>query len=149
MQVETFNEHATYTILDVKPIIEALESYIPIGYSEISVAFVTEQTICSLHERFLQNPDPTDVITFPAANEDEEKMGEICISVDEALKYCNNIHSLEDELTLYLVHGWLHLAHYDDIKEEDRLIMRQKEKEVLEFLQTQKIPRIILKQATL
>lgn len=146
MQVETFNEHATYTILDVKPIIEALESYIPIGYSEISVAFVTEQTICSLHERFLQNPDPTDVITFPAANKDEEKMGEICISVDEALKYCNKIHSLEDELTLYLVHGWLHLAHYDDIKEEDRLIMRQKEKEVLEFLQTQKIPRIILKQ---
>lgn len=149
MQVETFNEHATYTILDVKPIIEALESYIPIGYSEISVAFVTEQTICSLHERFLQNPDPTDVITFPAANEDEEKIGEICISVDEALKYYNKIHSLEDELTLYLVHGWLHLAHYDDIKEEDRLIMRQKEKEVLEFLQTQKIPRIILKQATL
>lgn len=146
MQVETFNEHATYTVLDVKLIIEALESYIPIGYSEISVAFVTEQTICSLHERFLQNPDPTDVITFPAANEDEEKMGEICISVDEALKYYNKIHSLEDELTLYLVHGWLHLAHYDDIKEEDRLTMRQKEKEVLEFLQTQKIPRIILKQ---
>ena len=144
MQIETFNEHSIYKIADVKPIIKALESYIPINYSEISIAFVTEQTICNLHERFLQNPDPTDVITFPSAPEDIEKVGEICISVDEALKYCNEKHSLEEELTLYLVHGWLHLAHYDDIQEDDRLLMRQKEKEVLDFLKTQKISKLIL-----
>ncbi len=144
MQIETFNEHSIYKIADVNPILEALESYIPIGYTEISIAFVTEQTICDLHEHFLQNPDPTDVITFPASDEDVEKVGEICISIDEALKYCNENNSLEEELTLYLVHGWLHLAHYDDIQEEDRLLMRQKEKEVLAFLKTQKISRLIL-----
>ena len=144
MQIETFNEHSLYQIADVKPIIEALESYLPIKYAEISVAFVTEQTICELHERFLQNPDPTDVITFPALYEDIEKVGEICISVDEALKYCNKNHSLEEELTLYLVHGWLHLAHYDDIQEDDRLLMRKKEKETLDFLKTQAVSRVIL-----
>ncbi len=144
MQIETFNEHSIYKIADVKPIIEALESYIPISYTEISIAFVTERTICDLHKRFLQNPDPTDVITFPASHKDIEKIGEICISVDEALKYCSKTHSIEEELTLYLVHGWLHLAHYDDIQEEDRLLMRQKEKETLAFLKTQKISRIIL-----
>lgn len=144
MQIETFNEHNIYKIADVNPIIDALESYIPINYAEISIAFVTEPTICDLHERFLKNPDPTDVITFPANDEDVEKVGEICISVDEALKYCNENHSLEDELTLYLVHGWLHLAHYDDIQEEERLLMRKKEKETLEFLKTQKVSRVIL-----
>ena len=144
MQIETFNEHELYTIADVKPIIEALEHYLPIGYTEISVAFVTEQTICNLHERFLKNPDPTDVITFPATEEDNEKTGEICISIDEALKYCTETYPLEEELMLYLVHGWLHLARYDDIQEEDRILMRQKEKETLNFLKTKKNLKITL-----
>ncbi len=144
MQVDLFNEHNVYEVMDVAPIIENLEKYVPIGYDEISVAFVTEKTICDLHERFLKNPDPTDVITFPAALDDVNKTGEICISVDEALKYCTNENSLEDELMLYLVHGWLHLAHYDDIQENDRLFMRKMEKETLAFLKTQKVSKIVL-----
>ena len=144
MHTDTYNEHPKYIIEDVVPLLDELDAYMPIGYDELSVDFVTEATICELHERFLQNPEPTDVITFPATEEDEEKVGEICISVDEALKYAH-IQSLEKELTLYLVHGWLHLAGFDDLEEADRCIMRQKEQEVLRYLSQQPYPLVVIK----
>ena len=127
MNVETYNEHPKCLIEDVDPLLEAMEHFVPINYTDISVAFVTEATICKLHKQFLNNEAPTDVITFPADTHDMERSGEICISVDEALKYLH-VNALEDELTLYLVHGWLHLAGYDDIEEKDQCKMRSMEK---------------------
>ncbi len=144
MQCDTYNEHSLYEIADVTDLLNELETFIPIHYNEISVAFVSEKTICALHDQFLSNPDPTDVITFPADSTDEERTGEICISVDEALKY-THINALEDELTLYLVHGWLHLANYDDIDEEDRKQMRLMEQKALNYLNTQPVKRISVK----
>ena len=141
MEVGTYNEHSIYRIDDVDSLLNALEQFVPIGYDEISVAFVSEATICKLHAQFLNNEDPTDVITFPADKGDSEKFGEICISVDEALKYVS-INALADELTLYLVHGWLHLAGYDDIDENDRLKMRQMEQAALHFLDGQICSRV-------
>jgi probable rRNA maturation factor len=38
------------------------------------------------------------------------------------------------ELSLYLVHGWLHLAGYDDRKDSDRAKMREAEQKALEIL---------------
>lgn len=141
MEVGTYNEHSIYLIGDVDPLLNALERFVSIGYDEISVAFVSEATICKLHAQFLNNEDPTDVITFPADKRDFERSGEICISVDEALKYVS-INALADELTLYLVHGWLHLAGYDDIEENDRLKMRQMEQAALHFLDGQVYSRV-------
>lgn len=144
MQCDTYNEHPLYVIESVTNLLNELETFVPIHYDEISVAFVSEGTICALHKQFLNNPDPTDVITFPADSTDEEKTGEICISVDEALKY-THVNALEDELTLYLVHGWLHLANYDDIVEEDRKTMRLMEQKTLNFLNTQSHKRVVVK----
>ena len=139
MQCETYNGHAKYRVSGVQEILNALERYVPINYDELSVAFLDEASICDLHTRFLKNSDPTDVITFPADDE-EERIGEICISVDEALKYPQ--YDLQDELTLYLVHGWLHLAEYDDIAPEDRFVMREMEQKALAFLDQQSQPRL-------
>lgn len=144
MRCDTYNEHSLYRIEEVMDLLNELETFIPIHYDEISVAFVSEKTICALHDQFLNNPDPTDVITFLADSNDEEKIGEICISVDEALKY-TSVNSLKDELTLYLVHGWLHLANYDDIDEEDRKTMRLMEQKTLNFLNTQAHKRVVIK----
>lgn len=141
MNVEIYNEHPKYFVEDVSPLLKAIEHFVPIKYDDISVAFVTESTICRLHRQFLNNADPTDVITFPADPGDMDRSGEICISVDEALKYLH-INSLEDELTLYLVHGWLHLAGYDDVEEKDRCKMRNMEKESLTFLSDQMYKRV-------
>ena len=141
MEIGTYNEHPQYKVKDVSVLLEEVERFVPIHYQEISVAFVTEATICQLHRQFLQTPDATDVITFPSDEAETYRTGEICISIDEALKY-DHLQSLTDELTLYLVHGWLHLAGYDDIAESDRVIMRQMEQKVLAFLDTQAQKRV-------
>lgn len=143
MQCDTYNGHKKYNVSAVEEVLNQLELFVPIHYEELSVAFVDEASICDLHAKFLNNPDPTDVITFPADKEDSYRVGEICISIDEALKYPH--YALEDELTLYLVHGWLHLAGYDDIDPQDRLVMREMEQKSLEFLDKQSYPRLRIK----
>lgn len=141
MHCDVFNGHPLYQIEGAADLCDLLEQFVPIHYDEISVAFLPEATICDLHRDFLNDDTPTDVITFPAAPDDVERVGEICISVDEALKWIH-VQALPDELTLYLVHGWLHLANYDDIAEADRLKMRQMEKETFLFLDTQPVKRL-------
>jgi len=37
-------------------------------------------------------------------------------------------------LSLYLIHGWLHLLGFDDIEEEDRKIMRREESRVMDLI---------------
>lgn len=94
---------------------------------EISVAFMNDTLIAEVHERFLEDPTPTDVITFEGDPE-MEFAGEICVSVDHALSAAENYDTtFREELTLYLVHGYLHLAGLDDVDENDRKKMREAE----------------------
>lgn len=141
MRCSTFNEHPQFHIEDVGVLCSELQTFVPIHYDEVSVAFLTEATIRHLHKNFLDDVEPTDVITFPADITDKERVGEICISVDEALKY-THFQPLADELTLYLIHGWLHLADYNDIADSDRQVMRHMEKRTFGFLDTQQVKRI-------
>lgn len=49
-----------------------------------------------------------------------------------------------DELTLYIIHGLLHLCGYDDLTDEELPIMRRREREVLSIIgleQPSNVPR--------
>jgi len=99
---------------------------------EISINFVDEATICQLHLEFFNDDSPTDCITFPIDEEDDNcyrVLGEVFICPYTALKYAKK-HETDPylELTLYLVHGLLHLLKYDDIEKADRALMRKAEK---------------------
>ena len=75
--------------------------------SELSVVVMSDKRIGAIHESFMQDPTPTDVITF--------QHGEIVISVDTAKRNARTYQtSLDHELKLYFVHGLLHLGGYDD-----------------------------------
>jgi len=106
----------------------------PIPDGELSLAFLPQDQHCQLHEDFLDDPTPTDVITFEG-DPDEQLAGEICVSVDTAWEYAHE-HGLNfsEELSLYLVHGYLHLAGFDDLNEADRAIMKQQEALCMEML---------------
>jgi probable rRNA maturation factor len=84
--------------------------------------------MCSLHGKFLGDSSLTDVITFPG-NGEMDFAGEICISPDYALA-SHGLHgtTFSEELTLYLVHGYLHLAGLNDISESETAKMRGSEK---------------------
>ncbi|MGC6456120.1 MAG: rRNA maturation RNase YbeY [Coraliomargaritaceae bacterium] len=122
--------HATIAIL------EALEhsGKFPIGNGELSVVFVNDKTIAEIHQRFMDDPTPTDVITFPA-DPMMESAGEIILSVDHAEARSSEMKiPFSPELSLYLVHGWLHLAGYDDKETEDCRRMREAEKEAMAII---------------
>ncbi len=79
----------------------------------IDIALVDDPTIADVHARFLNDPCPTDVITFP--------YGEIIVSCDTAERYAmeNGLNPV-GELFRYIVHGLTHLHGYTDATEEER-----------------------------
>ena len=106
----------------------------PIAEGELSVVFVDDATIGQIHHDFMDNPSPTDVITFPA-NLEMESAGEIIVSVDHARTRAEELDEpFSRELSLYLVQGWLHLAGYDDRNDIDRAAMRIAEQQALAIL---------------
>jgi probable rRNA maturation factor len=119
-----------------KQLYHALEASgaFPIAQGELSVVFVTDATIGRIHGEFMHDPSATDVITFPA-NTEMESAGEIIVSVDHARSRAEELgEPFSRELSLYLVHGWLHLAGYDDRNETDRVAMRIAEQQALKIL---------------
>jgi probable rRNA maturation factor len=101
---------------------------------ELSIVFLSDDAISQLHGNYLQDPTPTDVITFPG-DPAMDFAGEICVSVDHAIAGSQqHATPFAEELTLYIVHGYLHLAGLDDIEETDRLHMRAAEAAVMQQL---------------
>jgi probable rRNA maturation factor len=87
--------------------------------AELSVSFVDEAELAALHQRFMDEPGPTDVLSFPLDDADEDGLrrllGDVVVAPAEAAR--NNPDDPESELRLLLVHGILHLLGYDH--EED------------------------------
>ncbi len=82
--------------------------------AELSVSFVEQDEIAGLHERFMDEPGPTDVLSFPLDDVDENDvrlLGDVVVAPAEAA--LNNPTEPEAELRLLLVHGILHLLGYD------------------------------------
>jgi len=98
---------------------------------ELSLVFLTDEALAKIHDDFLNDPGKTDVITFPG-DKKENFAGEICVSVDRAiLEAKKRRRKFAQELTLYLVHGWLHLAGLDDLTAKGRREMRLGERRLL------------------
>lgn len=112
---------------------------------EFSVAFLTDAALARLHAEFMDDPTPTDVITFPA-QAGTGLAGEVCISVDTARKYAaEHDRAFTEELALYLVHGYLHLCGYDDLKPATRRQMRAAERRAMAALRAaRKLPEFSL-----
>ena len=94
--------------------------------SELSVSFVTTEEIADLHVRYMDEPGPTDVLSFP---QDEDTMteqgrrvlGDVVIAPAVAAR--NNPADPAAELRLLIVHGVLHLLGYDHEEDEERAEM--------------------------
>ena len=102
---------------------------------ELSVAFLTDAALAELHADHLGDPSPTDVITFPG-DATLGSAGEICVSVDAARRLGEARGAdWSRELSLYLVHGWLHLAGHADDEPGARRAMRRAEARALDILE--------------
>ena len=113
---------------------------------EISLSFVDEEKIRQLNKDFRSIDRVTDVLSFPIEdffNEDRENilektylmLGDVVICLDVARKQADDLgHSFEREVMYLTCHSILHLLGYDHIEDDDKKIMRAKEKEVMKNL---------------
>jgi len=124
---------------------------------EVSLLFVDEPTIAELHDRFLGNSGPTDVLAFPIDDEpslggrspDEGGTGPggpvtseedavpvllgdvvVCPTVAERQAAEHGV-AVEDEMALLVVHGLLHLLGMDHLESTEAETMERREQELL------------------
>ena len=102
--------------------------------------------LAKLHGDFLDDPTTTDVITFEG-QPGFGVAGEVCVSADTAAAYAKkHRRDFSHELMLYLVHGWLHLAGYDDLRPAKKRAMRRAEARAMKLLHAAKaMPRFVLR----
>jgi len=107
--------------------------------SELSILFVGERAMEDLHVKWMNEPGPTDVLSFPMdelrpGTEDRPTpaglLGDvvICPAVAEAQARAAG-HSAEEEMLLLATHGILHLLGYDHAAPDE-------EKEMFELQRT-------------
>jgi probable rRNA maturation factor len=120
-----------------KTLVKVLLDYLDVHPEEISLYFVSEKKITSLHEEFFQDPTPTDCISFPL---DEQHLGEVFVCPKTAVQYAKKKgFDPFDETALYIVHGILHLLGFDDLEPKAKRTMRKKEKSCMAHLKSLKI----------
>jgi probable rRNA maturation factor len=110
---------------------------------EVALHFVGKTTICRLHGTYFNDPSPTDCITFPLDKDESigyRFLGEVFICPQAALRFAKkNDFDVLEEISLYVVHGLLHLLGYDDIEEKDRHLMRNREQYHMNLLKSKGI----------
>jgi probable rRNA maturation factor len=96
-----------------------------IADAELSISLVTEEEIAELHERYLHEAGPTDVLSFPLDDEAGEdglrQLGDVVIAPAVAAR--NHPDDPAAELRLLLVHGILHLLGHDHMDDGERAEM--------------------------
>ena len=113
---------------------------------EISILFVGDQGIRDLNQRFRGVDRSTDVLSFPQLFEGLPEtsgtliLGDVAISLETSLRQTKKHGlSLEEELTLLLIHGILHLLGYDhELSDHEEERMRKKTRELFTIIYPEK-----------
>lgn len=124
--------------------------------TEVSILLTDNKEIQEINKMFRGKNTPTDVLSFPAVEfmnagdfsclEDMQEryfnqetgeliLGDIVVSVDKALSQAEEYgHSVVREIAFLTAHSMFHLMGYDHISDDERLIMEEKQKYVLDQL---------------
>ena len=99
----------------------------------MTVLLADDARLKELNSSFRHKNKPTDVLSFPAFDNEEGMAGDLAISLETAQRQADEHgHALEDEVRILMLHGVLHLAGYDH--EVDKGEMRALEAELRETL---------------
>ena len=124
-----------FDLTKLKRMIKALCERTGIERAIISIGIVNDADIKKVNRKFLKSSKNTDVISFDLsdAKEDDRKVFDMVVNGQRATReaYARG-HSQEAELTLYVVHGFLHNVGYDDLKPLAAKRMHKAEDEILQ-----------------
>lgn len=125
--------------------------------SEVSLLFVDNEEIREINNETRNIDKETDVLSFPMLEYEKKKvfkeqyknykfsasdldgeelvLGDIVLSLEKALEQSKEYnHSFEREAAYLVVHSVLHLLGYDHMQEDEKVIMRTREEEILNKL---------------
>lgn len=124
--------------------------------AEVNVLFTDNASIREINRDNRDIDSPTDVLSFPIGEypvpgdfdtlEEEQPevfhpetgelmLGDIVISVERVVSQAEEFgHSEERELGFLLAHSVLHLCGFDHMEEEERLIMEEKQRQIMDTL---------------
>ena len=114
----------------------------------VSVTLTCPSYIRKINNEYRNIDKETDVLSFPMFEKAEidkmiekqnnivhDVLGDIIVSVARVMEQASEYgHSFERELAYMIVHGFYHLMGYDHMTEEEKVVMRAKEENVLEKL---------------
>ncbi len=108
---------------------------------EISLTFFDPQEMEELHIKWMDEPGPTDVLSFPMDMPEKKgdivTLGDIVIAPAVAAKQALEAgHSTEHEIYILATHGLLHILGYDHADpDEEKVMFALQEKIVKEWSQ--------------
>lgn len=125
--------------------------------TEVSLLFVDNEEIREINNETRGIDRATDVLSFPMLEYTDKKvfkemyknyefsqsdfdgdelvLGDVVLSLERALEQSKEFnHSFYREASYLVVHSILHLLGYDHMEEEDKVVMRKREEEILNKL---------------
>ena len=124
--------------------------------AELSIVVVDERTMAELHEKWMGEPGPTDVLAFPMDElrpgggargdadtaADPALLGDVVLCPPVAVRQAEEAgHSAQDELELLCTHGILHLMGYDHAEPEEHKEMFDLQAQLLQGWREVRSPR--------
>ena len=119
----------------------------------LSISIVDNDAIHRINREHLQHDYPTDVISFQLDFSRDDAIafpddaacelrasgamieGEVIASAEMASEMATTGQwTAMNELTLYVIHGLLHICRYDDLTSSEKAIMRSRERAILNAL---------------
>ena len=113
--------------------------------SDSGLGMTKDEAIAALNEKYRHKEGPTDVLSFECDGVDDDlsamtlaedpvyELGDVIIAPDVAARQTREFGtSFEEEISLLLVHGLLHLCGYDHIADDEAEVMEKREAEILE-----------------
>ena len=145
MQINVLIEHGKDLVeaLDIEGLASFVLTEMKCPQStDVSISFVTNERIHELNRDYRNMDKPTDVLSFECDNipfEDEDindvveyELGDVIIATDVALAQTEEFGTtFEEEVSLLVVHGLLHLCGYEHIEAEEAEIMEALEQKLL------------------
>ena len=138
-------------------VINAALDYVDCPYeTEVNLLLTMNDEIQEMNKNFRSIDRPTDVLSFPMIDYEEAGnfdfledvmdafhpesgeliLGDIVISKEKVISQAEEYgHSIEREYAFLIAHSMLHLFGYDHMEDDERIIMEQKQREILEVLE--------------
>lgn len=120
---------------------------------EVNVTITDNQEIHRINKEFRDVDKPTDVLSFPMIEYEKEAcfdtvednidnfnpdtgemiLGDIIVSFDKVKSQANEFnHSIKREFAFLVAHSMLHLFGFDHMEDNERIVMENKQREILE-----------------